>query len=493
MLGAFVSIGLLQVLMLLANIGRAKALALALGPAAFGVAATIDQLVMSLAQIGNLSIPFTALKFLSHAHSVGETAFARTYAVFFRAFLTLAVALTVLVMALLPFGLRAMAPELSPYRGAVSLAVLALPATMMMMFFANALAARQAALRSMRLLVGSAVAVALASGVGAAVGGLAGLYAASTPAVMTVALIAGILLRPRASSGRAGTNGVVKMLRDQPQVVRTAVFIFLAVAAYGILMLTARYVALSALGATVAGLLQAAMAIALSTAAVLAPVNTLLLAPHVNRAISTAEKLETAHAFVPRLLALLGGTDLIIVLAPEPVLHVLYSADFIRAAEVVTWFIAWQLLVQTANVYQQLLIGMDDVAGGAAAIAAGHVASIVLCLAWAPRYGLDGIGLAFVVGGLAGVTATLGRLRWPHHVTLPPAVIRSWVGTAIVVALAYIGWRVARRSTADIALRVSSGFVLAAGLWWGVLPAATRTEVATLVSRLWRRGYGLRP
>ena len=485
MLGAFVSIGLLQTLMLVANIGRAKALALALGPAAFGVAATIDQLVMSLAQIGNLSIPFTALKFLSHAHSVGETTFARTYAAFFRGFLALSVGLTVVAVALLPVGIRAMLPELAAYRGAVSLAIVALPATMMMMFFANALAARQQALRSMRLLVGSAVAVAIASGIGAAAGGLAGLYAASTPTAIVVAVIAGVVLRPRhARHEDRPTRGVMAMLREQPQVVHTAVFTFLAVGAYGILMLTARYVALSALGATVAGLLQSAVAIALSTAAVLAPVNTLVLAPHVNRAISTNEKLDAAHAFVPRLLALLGAADLIIVLAPEPVLHVLYSAEFVRGASAVAWFITWQLLVQTANVYQQLLIGLDDVGGGTAAIGAGHVVSIVLCLIWAPQYGLSGIGAAFIVGGLGGVAVTVLRLRWKHGVALPDRVVRSWLGTVLVVALAYGAWRIAHVSAHDLALRASSGLILAAALWWGALPPDTRAEIRGAARRI---------
>ncbi len=493
MLGAFVSIGLLQALLLVASIGRAKALALALGPAAFGVAATIDQLVMSLAQIGNLSIPFTALKFLSHAHSIGEAAFARTYALFFRGFLMLALALTAGIVVLLPFGIERLAPDLAPYRGAIALAVLALPATMMMMFFANAMAAQQAPVRSMGLLVTSAVAVAVASGVGAAVGGLGGLYAASAPAAIAVAVVAGVLLRPRGQKGRgSGTGGVIAMLRREPKVVHTAVFTFLAVAAYGLLMLTARYVALSALGPVTAGLLQAAMAIALSTAAVLSPVNTLLLAPHVNRAIASGEKLDVAHAFVPRLMALLGAADLIIVLAPEPVLRVLYSAEFTQAAGVVMWFIAWQLLVQTANIYQQLLIGMDDVAGGAASIGIGHVASIVLCLAWAPRYGLNGIGLAFVTGGLIGVAATIWRLRRPHGVTLPGGVVRAWAGTAVVVALAYGTWLGARQSGADVALRAGGGAVLLAGLWWGVLPRSTRREVTAMVGHLADR-FRVRP
>ena len=77
---------------------RAKIFAVLLGPAGFGVVATIDQLVMSVVQISNLSLPFTALKFLSHSHSLDDDSFRRTYSAFFKVMALLAIIAMLVVL-----------------------------------------------------------------------------------------------------------------------------------------------------------------------------------------------------------------------------------------------------------------------------------------------------------------------------------------------------------------------------------------------------------
>jgi O-antigen/teichoic acid export membrane protein len=272
------------------------------------------------------------------------------------------------------------------------------------------------------------------------------------------------------------------MLRRQPEVGRTAILVLFAVAAYAVLMFSARYVALSRLGPVAAGLLQAALGIALSTAAVLAPINTMLLAPRVNRAISEADKLEAAHAFVPRLLILFAAAGLTAVLAPELIVGMLFSHEFRGAAEVVVWFAFWQLLVQPANVYQQLLIGMDDVVGGAVGLGIGHLLSTALCFLWAARMGLAGIGLAFVIGGASATAFTVHRLRVTHHAKLPTDVIRMWAGTAAVLLVAYGVWLGTSPTGTGAVLRGVAGLGLAVALWL-LMPGTVRFELRSLGAR----------
>ena len=79
------SIGAIQVVIMLVALVRAKVLSVLLGPAGYGVASTIDQTVLSTMQLAHLSLPFTAMKFMARRHSDGHDAFERTYATFFRA------------------------------------------------------------------------------------------------------------------------------------------------------------------------------------------------------------------------------------------------------------------------------------------------------------------------------------------------------------------------------------------------------------------------
>ena len=82
MVNPLLSIGFIQVLIILVNIGRAKVLSMLLGPAGFGIVSTIDQVVLSSVQLGGFAIPFIALKFLSHAHSESHDRLAITFASF---------------------------------------------------------------------------------------------------------------------------------------------------------------------------------------------------------------------------------------------------------------------------------------------------------------------------------------------------------------------------------------------------------------------------
>ena len=137
-----------------------------LGPAGFGVVATIDQLVLSTVQITNLSLPFTALKFLSRSHSQGEEKFRRSYSAFSKAMGLLAIIATLVAIVAIPPTLDHLDSQIASYREPVTIALLGIPATMLLIFLTNVLAARQESAASVVLTVLSGAAILLAGTAG---------------------------------------------------------------------------------------------------------------------------------------------------------------------------------------------------------------------------------------------------------------------------------------------------------------------------------------
>jgi O-antigen/teichoic acid export membrane protein len=78
-LQAMVALGGIQALTMLAGLIRSKILAVMLGPAGVGVAGVVDQAVSLVAQLGSLSVPFVALKFLSRARDASSHDVRRVY------------------------------------------------------------------------------------------------------------------------------------------------------------------------------------------------------------------------------------------------------------------------------------------------------------------------------------------------------------------------------------------------------------------------------
>ena len=139
MLRTFFSLGFLQVIGILITTVRSKVFALLLGPAGFGVVATIDQLVTSAAQLSNFGLPFTAMKFLSRGHSQGEAEFQKTYAAFLKAITALAMLAMLAAILIIPPFLERLDPQLVNYRKPVMIALLGVPSTMLLVFFVNML------------------------------------------------------------------------------------------------------------------------------------------------------------------------------------------------------------------------------------------------------------------------------------------------------------------------------------------------------------------
>ena len=486
MLRTIFSIGFAQVIGLLINTARAKVFAVLLGPAGFGVVATIDQLVVSVSQFSNLSLPFTALKFLSRDHSLGEEQFRRSYASFLRAITILALIATGVAIALIPGNLAKFDPQLVKYRQPVLIALLGIPATMLLIFLGNVLAARQKAVQSVLVVVLSSFVLMFFGGIGCLLGGLVGIYLVSVPAF--TALILGALIFARVKLNWPLFDrqiALVPKLKGNSAIIETAIATYVAVCSYSALMLFARYESITYLGEEAAGLLQACLAISLSIGAVLGPTNTLYFAPYVNRAVLPSEKIEVAGKFLPRLIFVYCLGALPVLLFPELVIRLLFSSRFIPAALILSWFVVWQCLYQICQVYQQLLIGLDDVRGCGVITVLGNLAATALCIWWIHSFGLIGIAGAFVAGAIILAILSVIRLRLKHGLSIfdsmPPLVGFVFLG---FLAITVLGRLIPETTLTGLAARLLTATVFLTGLWC-VLPKSLRFDLsAGLISKI---------
>ncbi len=437
MSGVLLSIAILQVLTILAGLLRAKGLALLLGPAGFGVVSTIDQVVVTLVTLGGLALPFTAMKFMSRGHSEGEAFFRRTGSGFLRLLTLLAVITTLIasiVVALMPalFG-----DDLVVWHRVLQLAVLGVPSAMLLILFVNILAAAQRpAAAAAANLIGIA-ALGIAAVAGAAWRGLDGLYTLSV-GVAVVTTFVGFAAFSRGLGIRLGAAGagVVASLRERPEIIGYSACFYAMMGASSVTLLLVRTVVLAQLGAVAAGQLQAAFSIALTVGAVLMPVSNLYLAPLVNRAAPTRDKLRIAHSFAARMLVLLLLGALPVALFPGFLLRLLFTQAFTAAAAVLWLFVLWQCVFQLVYVYQQLLIGLDDVVFAAGMSVAGFGTAIALAGPLVQSTGLGGVALALASGMALTGAGILVRLRLRYHSRLPSGVAFRFLGVLLIIAAA---------------------------------------------------------
>lgn len=477
MIRTLLSIGALQASGILIMALRSKLFAVLLGPAGFGIVATIDQLVTSLAQLSNLSVPFTALKFLSSSHSVSEQAYRRSYTAFLRLMVVLAVLATATSIAVALLALEKLDPELARYQTAVLIAVMGVPALLLMMFFANALAARQESLRSVSLTVLYGAVLLVFGGIGCWLGGIQGIYLGAVPAAMLLIGSTWWLLRARlAPTPTEASIALWKELKSHHQILQTAIFTYVGVGSIACTMLLSRYVAITQLNPEAAGLFQACLAIAMAIGALLGPANSLYLSPQLNRTIPTSEKSSAVAQFVPRLTLLFCLAALPVLLFPEFALWALFSSQFKSAADLLVWFMIWQFVAQLVAVYHHFLIGLNDLRGFCAALAAGNAATVTGCFMWVDEFGLRGLGAAFIAGALLSLGLTLLRLRQKHAVTLPLDLMPLL--TLVPMALIFLPMlplgAEAEASGAGYRGLLMLGFVLAL---WHMLPKDLRQEL----------------
>ena len=215
-----VSIGAIQLLIMFVALVRAKVLSVLLGPSGFGVVSTIDQATTTAMQLAHLSLPFTALKFMSRRHSDGYDPFERTYASFFRALLGVALVAVVVLEVLLWWRPAVFGSELVAYRPYFVIAFLGIPSLMLNVLLINTLAAAQrgAGAALANFVVGTVAAAAAI--VGVTLGGFDGLYLSvvGSGIVATVGVLWYLRRSLRVSIAAHGAR-LRDELRDSPEIV----------------------------------------------------------------------------------------------------------------------------------------------------------------------------------------------------------------------------------------------------------------------------------
>jgi O-antigen/teichoic acid export membrane protein len=215
-----------------------------------------------------------------------------------------------------------------------------------------------------------------------------------------------------------GGTSVMAQLRRAPETVRFAALMYVGTLAYSFSFLVARYSVLKNHGESQAGLLQAGLAIGLAMIAVLSPANGWFLSPIMNRNIAKDDKIRAAAEFQKKLIIPLSAASMVIVLFPGLVLLVLYSPQFLVAAQFVFLFVLWQWVSQVAAVHLTMLIGFDDLKAYAIVMGFGYGCSALGSWLLAPLYGIGGVGVAFIAGDTVRLLSSGWRLRSRHGLRL---------------------------------------------------------------------------
>lgn len=439
MFKSMASIGFVQILIIIVNMGRSKILSVMLGPSGFGVVATVDQFVMSTVQLAGVAIPFTALKFLSYAHSEGHRRFQEVYSSFLIAILALSVAATVVMIFLISWQPAIFGDELAEYNNYLNVAFFGVPAFMLGIYFVNVLAAEQRPSSSAYLNFLVTLSLAVAACLGVWLDGIMGLYLATVGTGLAAVIFTILYLYAyRDLNVVSRDSGVFKELRKNPSIISMSLTLYMAMSAYSVTMLSIRFFVFSENGAEGAGLLQAMLGIALAFGAISGAMNSLFLTPLVNRSMPVSQKLEAAHDFQQHVILVLLVLILPFLLFPKLALTILFSSEFVIVSQSLFIFLVWQCLYQIVNIYQQLLIGLDDVIFYSISTSAGFGFAIALCPILIPQVGLVGVALSLLSGVLLTGALTVFRLNRKYNSRMP---FHVW--TRLIFCLSLIGVTVA--------------------------------------------------
>ena len=419
MSSALVQLALVQVFIVLVALGRAKGLAMLLGPASFGVTSTLDQIVLTAFSIGGLGVPYTALRLMSRAHSEGPIAFSLVGSRFLRRMIFLGGTTLLVGAAVLTVWPGLFGDELGPYALEQRLAMVGVLPVFMTVFLASSFAAvgkhTAASVSTIAINLGLAVAAVA----GAVVGGVRGLYLATAAAGPVICLLIvgtlikslGLRLWPAPGAAKRPRSGA----DSQATIVGQAACFYGILVASAVAMLSSRTSVMAQLGEAATGQLQSILSIALTVGAVMYALGNVYLVPLLNRLVPPETKVATADAFVARMIVLMVLAAVCVALFPTLLIQLLYTAAFLPAAHALWLFVVWQCVYQVAVVYQQLLIGLDDVFFTAAAAVAAFAAAVALMSPLISWLGLSGVALAMTVGMLGYLGALLARLRWVHN------------------------------------------------------------------------------
>jgi len=429
-----IAVGILQLAILFVTLARAKGLAIVLGPEGLGVVGTIDQLLITLAQISALGIPYTAMKFMSAAHSRSQDAYRLEFAIFGRLMLILAFLAGTAGMVVLLFDPDWLGKETVQYRDAMFIAVFGVPALMLTFFLPQALAAGQKPSSAAIFNLLMQAFLATAALLGAITSGIYGLYVATT-ATGLIFIVLSLIIFSRFYGLSVLRKKTVPRSEDstKPMIVRMAFAAYSSLVSFAVCMLVIRYTVLVTVGEADTGFLHAALAVALSVGSILATMNNLYLAPELNRAIPVEEKFSKANSFGGLIALLLLVAAVPVALFPGLTLTILYTGEFLPAATALILCIVWQGLYQLAGVYLQLLIGLNHLRFAAFSTVLGFLISGILAVAFVDQFGILIAPLALIAGTLVSTFLSISLLVVASGMAIPWAVLFKFFLAAAIL------------------------------------------------------------
>ena len=480
-----ISVGVIQVFIILTGMVRAKILSVVLGPTGFGIIATIDQVVLTVVQVAGFSIPFFSLKFMSRAHSEGTRRFQTVYSSFLSGLLLLSLVTTGLVIGITYWHPAIFGVELAPYKLFILIALLNVPAIMLGIFFVHTLAAAQMTSASATLNLVVTFCLAFAASSAAWLFGMEAIYifVAITGVATTIGSV--WYIRKKLSLHvRDPSAGILKELRRSPEIISFSLYGHMALSAYSIAMLVARYEVFSTMGETQAGLLQALFAIALALGAISSPLNFLYLTPILSRNISNEEKFRKAHEFQGLMVLITFMLSLPFLLFPNLALTILYSSEFRPASDYVYLFVFWQSMHVIVNVYKQLLVGLDDVKFFSISSLVSYIVAIVVTPYLVERFGLSGAAFSLSLSVFLSGLVIPFRLSTRFHSSIPLGVwlkIILCLGGIILTGLIFS--YLEEFSVTGFLARVLY-VALLAPLLWKLLPEEQKRMVIDTITRI---------
>lgn len=431
-----IAVGLVQVLILLFALSRAKGLAIMIGPEGVGVIGAVDQLVVTLTQISAFGIPFTAMKFMSAAHSDSEDAFKDSFTAFAR--LLLIISVSVLTIG---FAVTSVAPSVlqifAGYQDVVLIALLTVPPTMITLLMSHTLAAAQKPKGAALYALAFTGSITIAGLLGVWFGGLPGQYFGVAAAGSIVIVLTMIWLgRSLGLSLWRRNVSIRQQLSIRPKAISTSMTAYFGLVTFACTMLAVRYAVINHMGEAAAGLLQSALSLALSVGSILATLNGLYLAPSLNRNEPIETKFANAVRFSNRIALLMVAGAVPVALFPALTLSLLYTDAFIPAAVALVLCLVWQAMFQLMNVYSQLLIGIDRPIGATLGFAVMAGSTTVLAFLLVGSWGILAAPMALIAGTLAATVSMIVLLVSKAGMPLPLAVLGRFVVVAVAIGMA---------------------------------------------------------
>jgi enterobacterial common antigen flippase len=478
-LEAIVTLGAIQILVMVAGIVRTKILALLLGPSGLGIVGVIDQIVVFIAHAGSMSLPFAALRYLSRHRGESPERFASLYIAFRRALLAASAFSVLLGLGLLVWKTRQPSNDLAPYRLAVIIGVFSAPAIALLALDRNVLAVFDRSRHAAVVALVAGIALIGSSLVGVRLGGLGGLYAGNL--LVNIALASLLSRYVRAyliphEAHRPLPPSTLRTLRAEPGLVKFCTWIHALTLASPAAYLVSRIVLLDSRGSVEAGLMAAAFGFGVAVRTAMGQANALYLTPLANRSTPMSDRADAVSHYARTLTVLFLLGVLPIILFPRPLLRVLYSHEFLAAGGAIGAFLIAEGLLLMAGVYQSLLIGFDDLNGYMFTSLAANVTTIVASVALIPAHGIIGAALAFIGGNCLLFVLTLLRLRASHSIS---GLVRQtgvfWLG---MLSLAVAAWWASGPGSGTVLPRFAICFVG----WAALLPMLSRAELRRLLA-----------